>query len=423
MNFLKTRNIIIFLIIGYSIWYFSNSFTQWIFGLNQKNAAISILQSEKIQEAYTYLEKYYYGFHERTPEQREDAMIDALTKSLWDKHTAYFNPKDAKDFSESLAGDFEWIWAVIKEHQKWIQITKIIPDSPASKNGLLSGDIILTVDKTETKWMTAEDAVNIIRWPKWTSVRLKILSGDVEKEITIKRGKVVVPSVYAEMLTGSKIWYIEVSLFGERTSEEFTQSVDNLIKSGATSLVIDARNNGWWFLDSAVDVLSIFVEEWKTTVTTRGIRVQENMEYKTKKWKIQNTHIPVIMLVNNMSASATEIMAWALQDYDRALIIWEKTYGKWSVQEPFILSDGSMMKITVAKWFTPKNRGIDEKWIDPDITISFIDEDYKKIYDRQLEAAKTIILKTNFTKESISDTKKNINDISKVLMDTKIINQ
>jgi carboxyl-terminal processing protease len=126
------------------------------------------------------------------------------------------------------------------------------------------------------------------------------------------------------------------------------------------------------------------------------------------------------MIVNNMSASATEILAWALQDYDRALIIGEKTYGKGSVQEPFILEDGSMMKITIAKWFTPKDRGIDEKWIEPDIQIDLTDDDYKNIYDRQSEGAKVLMEYLIDTKKTLIEIKKDTTDVKKYLKDKKI---
>ncbi len=423
MSFLKIRTILLILILWYSIWYFSHNITRGFFGVVEYENTISILQSKKILEAYTYLEKYYYWFHERTETEREDAMIDALTQSLGDKHTSYFNPKDAQEFTESLSGDFEWIGAVIKEHPKGIQIMKVLNNSPADKNWLLKWDIILKIDQTETTGMLAEDAVDIIRGPKWTKVILSILSWSTEKIVTIQREKVIVPSVYSEMMTGTTIGYIEVGFFGEHTTDEFTDSVEKLIEDGAKSLIIDARNNGWWFLDSAVEIVSIFVEEWKLVVATRGIRAEENAEYKTIKRKIQEKNIPIIMLVNNMSASATEIVAWALQDYDRAIILWEKTYGKWSVQEPFILSDGSMMKVTIAKWFTPKDRGIDEKWIDPDVAIWLTDEDYKNIYDRQLEAAKALIVNDIFMWGSIEGVKKDQEKIKKILINNKIISE
>ncbi len=349
-------------------------------------------------------------------------MIDALTKSLWDKHTSYFNPKDAKEFSEALSGDFEWIGAVIQEHKKGIQIMKILTGSPASRSSLLKWDIITAIDSKDTSGMLASDAVELIRGPKWTTVTLAVLSADTKKEVKIQRDTVVVPSVDESFLTGTTIGTIELSYFGEHTTTEFVWALQRLIDAGATGIIIDGRNNGGWYLDSAVDILSTLLADNQLVVATRGIDPSENMDYKTKKRKIQNTTIPIIMLVNNMSASATEIVAGALQDYDRALIVWEKTYGKWSVQEPFALSDGSMMKITIAKWFTPKDRGIDEKWIEPDISIALTDDDYKNIYDRQSEGARVLIQYLIDTNKSLADIKKDTSSITEYLKEKKILN-
>lgn len=419
MNFSKTWIILLSLFVWYSIWYFSYNFTQGL--VLQPTTKVDIFQSTKIKEAYVYLEKYYYWFTKKTEEEREDALIDALTKSLWDKHTSYFNPKDAKEFTESLSGDFEWIGAVIKEHPKGIQIMKVLENSPAAKNGLLKGDVILKIDTKETLGMLADAAVEIIRWPKWTTVTLTVLSWSTEKEVQIKRDRVIVPSTYSEVLTGTTLGYIEIGFFWENTTNEVTKSLESLLWSGVTGIIIDARNNGWWFLDSAVEISSLILPEDQLVVATRGIRPSENTDYKTKKRKIHNTTIPIVMVVNNMSASATEIVAGALQDYDRAVIVGQKTYGKGSVQEPFILSDGSMMKITIAKWFTPKDRWIDEKWIEPDIDIELTDDDYKNIYDRQLEWAKVILQDLIQKKNKVSEYKKDKESIDKVLKENKII--
>lgn len=417
MNIKKPGILIIFLLIWYSLWYFSYTFSQTVTPIG---SSIPVFQSKKIQEAYTYLEKYYYWFNKRTEQEREDALIDALATSLWDKHTTYFNPKDAKEFSESLSWDFEWIGAVIKEHPKGIQIMKVLDNSPAKKNNLLKGDIILQIGDTKTAWMLADEAVEIIRGPKWTKIKLHILSWDTEKDVEIQRDRVVVPSINSEILSWTTIWYIEIGFFGENTTTEFINAFKSLEWSEATSIIIDGRNNGWWYLDSAVNVVSWLIPNNKLVVSTRWIRPSENMDYISKKQKFYDVKIPVVMIVNNMSASATEILAGALQDYDRAIIVWQKTYGKWSVQEPFVLSDGSMMKITIAKWFTPKDRGIDEKWIEPDILIELTDDDYKNVYDRQLEWAKIIL--QDFVKKNttVSEYKSDKDSIDVLLKENNI---
>jgi carboxyl-terminal processing protease len=406
------------LLIWCIIWY---SFHNFLSFPQSDIQQIGILQTQKIQEAYGYLEKKYYWFHERTQEQREDALIDALTKSLWDKHTSYFNTKEAKEFSQSLSGDFEGIGAIIQEHREGIQIMKTLKDSPASRNNLQKWDIIRTIDWVSTVGMTTENAVEHIRWPKWTTVSLWISSWWIEKNMQIQRDMVLIPSVDSLVLTWTTIWYIEIAFFGEHSKSEFSNALNKLVDMWVSSIIIDARNNWWWYLDAAVDILSFFLPTDMRVVSTRWIDPRENIVYKTQRLNIQNLDIPIIMLVNNASASATEIMAWALQDYDRALIIGEKTYGKWSVQEPFHLSDGSMLKITIAKWFTPKDRWIDEKWIEPDMVIKFIEDDYKNIYDRQLEWAKILMQYILKNKTSVLDIKKNSDTITTLLQKNNIL--
>lgn len=271
---------------------------------------------------------------------------------------------------------------------------KVLPGSPAEKNKLSQGDIITFVDGKSMHGMSADEAVTLIRWPKGTMVKLTILSkkeADKVIEVIIQRDTVNVPTVYSEILSGTTLGYLEVSMFWENTVDEFIKEFNQLTSSGATGIIIDARNNGWWFLDAAVDLCSLILPKNAVIVSTKGNNPIENMTLYTKDSSTENTRIPLVFLVNSMSASATEITAWALQEYHRALIIGEKTYGKWSVQTPFSLSDGSLLKLTTAKWYTPNGKSIDEKGIEPDVIISLTDDDYKNAYDRQLEGAKKLL--------------------------------
>lgn len=269
---------------------------------------------------------------------------------------------------------------------------KVLDNSPAQKAGLKWGDVISHVDGLTMVGVPTDEAVNKIRWPKGSSVRLSIIhTDDTKEEISIIRDTVIVPSVDSRMLTGS-IWYIEIALFGETTAKDVKNAVSSLLASGATAFVIDGRNNGGGYLESAVDILSLFFKEKTPVIITKGTNIVDNQLFLTHNEKIQvDQNIPVIMLINSMSASATEILAGAFQDYNRALILGETSYGKWSVQTPFYLSDGSLLKITTAKWFTPKDRSIDDKWIIPDIETHLKEVDYTEGYDRQLELATKIL--------------------------------
>lgn len=354
---------------------------------------MDVFSSKKIEQAKEIIKDEYYQFNQKTKEEIEDGMLQSIVESLGDKHSSYFNPKDAKEFSEVLRWGFEWIGAVIDDHMKGILIRKVFDTSPAKKAGLQDGDIIVKVGNDSMVGVPTEDAVKKIRWPKGSKVQVSYIRWD-EAPVTLEitRDTITIPSVQSTILSWSTIGYIEVVFFGENTTLEFTKELTNVTKSWATALILDFRDNGGGFLDTAVDILSHFFEEDVLVVRTRQNDPRLTEELKTQKIeKILDQKLPVVMLINNLSASATEIVAWAFQDYKRAILIWEKSYGKWSVQEPFLLEDGSILKITVGRWYTPNDQNIDKNGITPDITVPLFEADYQAKNDRQLNAAKDIL--------------------------------
>ncbi len=377
-------------------------FTNEIF-IKQKTSIISstgaIYEWEKSKEIYSFIEKYYYGFSSKDREKLEDSYLTSMAVSLGDKYTNYFNKKDSEKFIDSLNGDFQGIGAVIQSHRNGIQIMKVLSWSPAEISKLLNGDIITHVNKESMVGISASEAVDKIRWPKGSNVTLTILSvgSDKKRDVTLMRDTVIVPSIDSRILSGS-IGYIEIAMFSDTTSDDVKKAIISLSSSWASSFIIDGRNNGGWYLESSVDILSYFLTGKKVAVITKGTNITDNQKFFTHPERLLIWEkVPLVMLVNSMSASATEILAGALQDHKRALIVWENSYGKWSVQTPFPLSDGSLLKVTTAKWFTPNDRTIDEKWILPDVIIPLSDEDYKKIFDRQLEWAQKLLLKQQKT--------------------------
>lgn len=366
---------------------------------------ISAFESPKINIVKRTLAENYYHFSEKTQKEIEDGMIKGIVESLGDKHSSYFDPTEAREFTEVLKWDFEGIGAVIDTHMKGIIIRKILDTSPAQKAWLQEGDIITLVWTESVVWLGTDEAVKKIRGPKWSKVILTYLRWDYEKEETteVTRDVIMIPSVDGKILSWS-LGYIEVAYFGDHTEQEFQKTLENLISSWAVGLILDFRNNGGGYLNTAVDILSSLLPSGKVAVITR-----ENDPWKTEFLMTHSdvevrTNLPIVMLVNNLSASATEIVAGALQDYGRALLIWEKTYGKWSVQEPFILDDGSILKITIGKWYTPKNQNIDKDGIKPDIIIPLYDRDFEKKYDRQWEYAKEILTALITSGGNVSDT-------------------
>ena len=351
-----------------------------------KNLVLEELNLDKFNLVYKKLKKYYYDFPQVEKKDLEEAIIKWLVNWLDDPYTEYFNLKENEYFQESLTWDFEWIWAVLEKHDLWVKIVQIIDGSPAKEADIRPGDIVWEVNDENISWMSTEEVVSLIRWPEWKEVTLTIIRWDEFLEKTLKTRHIIIPSVEAKSFD-DEIGYIWLSTFWENTSEEFKKELQNF--KDKKWIIIDLRYNWGWYLDKAVDILSNFIEKWKTLVITKYRNESEEKMYSKNKWEIYNWKI--VVLVNEFSASASEILVWALRDYNKAIIVWQKTYGKWSVQTQENLSDGSMVKITIAKWFTPNDINIDKEWITPDVEVSFKDEDYENNYDRQLEEAKKVL--------------------------------
>lgn len=353
---------------------------------------IGVFSSPKAAKIYKLMEGRYYGFSDKLPKDIEDEFLRSMVMALWDEHSAYMDQKETSQFQESLLWDFEGIGAVIQEHPKGVRIVKVIDKSPAEKSGLRGGDIVVSVDGKDIAWLSTDEAVLLIRGPGGTRVNIWYLrDSETPLYVSVERDRVNIPSVSGEILTGTHIGYIEISTFGEYTTSEFYTAFNDLLSKWIKGLILDFRNNWWGYLDTAVDIASVFLPSDIPVVHIRenDPRLHEILYTRPRLWP--NIDIPVVVLVNEFSASASEIFAWALQDHERAIIIGEKTYGKWSVQEPFDLRDGTLLKLTVAKWFTPKDRWIDGKGIDPDITVKLLDQDYIDQYDRQKHAAEKVL--------------------------------
>lgn len=406
---------------------FLTSFLLWvIFSLQvDKILNYDLLKSNNLPSIYTddnnlNLSKFWSVYDIVRSEYFDSKIIDNnkllessiawLVNWLWDKHSSYFTAEENKDFSESLAWDFEWIWAIVEVHPMWVSIDMIIKWSPAKKYDLRSWDLIIKANDISLEWLSLIDAVNNIKWPAWTKVILEIIrqweENIIKKEVV--REKIKIPSVDYEKFDNNT-GYISINMFWDETSLEFEKAINEL--KDTDWLIIDLRDNWWGYLISAVEILSSLVEKWEVLVVTKYSNDKANEVYNSinegqiYKWKI-------VVLINENSASASEITAWALKEYQKAIIVWKKSYGKGSVQEPFELGDGSMVKLTVAKWFTPKWVNIDQDGIIPDIEISFKDEDYKNAYDRQKEEAKKI-LDTFINKKALNLTIDSYKEINK----------
>lgn len=314
-----------------------------------------------------------------------DAINGALS-SLDDPFTMFLPPEEAKRFNDDLAGNFEGIGAQIENKDGLLTVVAPLDSSPAALAGVKAKDIIFKIDDLETKDLSVDEAVSKIRGKKGTIVTLSIYREEVKDplEIKVSRDKIIIKSVKSE-LKADNIAYIKMNMFGSDTKDLMISAIEELLAKKPKGLVLDLRNNPGGFLDSAVDVTSLFTNE-------RGAIVKEEdkngqlVELKaTLPAKLVD--LPMVILVNGGSASASEILAGALQDFGRAKLVGEKTFGKGSVQEIEELKGGAAVRITVAKWLTPKGRQINKVGIAPDIEVALTDEDVKNDKDPQYERA------------------------------------
>lgn len=327
-----------------------------------------------------------------TKKQSEGAVAGSVA-ALGDPYTIYLDEKSNQELSNDLKGELSGIGIEVGQKNSKLTVIAPIDGTPAAKAGIRSGDYIAAIDGVDSRSLTVDEAVNKIRGEKGTKVKITIVRGSEQpKEIEITRELISVPSVSHEMKPGN-IGYIKIRRFGEDTSSSVRSAASNLKSQGAKAVVVDVRDNPGGYLQTSVEVASQFMSQ--------GVVVEERSKNtKDKALSAQSgglmTDIPVVLLVNGGSASASEILAGALKDNDRAKLVGEKTYGKGSVQEVVCLSGstlfssdckGAALKVTVAHWYTPDGVNISKEGIKPDVEVKLTNEDYNAGRDPQLEKA------------------------------------
>lgn len=343
-----------------------------------------------IWEIWGKLNEKYVG---DLPENKEMVygMAKGMTGALDDPYTVFFEPEKAKQFKEDLQGSFEGIGAEIGIKQDVLTIVSPIKDSPADKSGLKPGDKIVKINDQDTSGFGIEESVSKIRGEKGSTVKLTVFSenGGAPREVEIKRDVIDVKSVDFEM-KDDNIAYIRLAGFTEDTTKEFTDIAQKIKEKKAKGIILDVRNNPGGYLSTSVDVAGFFLPENSLVVKEDFGGKKMANEYRTHYKPIFESE-PVVVLANEGSASASEILAGALSDEKGIKVVGKKTFGKGSVQEFISLNDGSTVKITVAEWHTPKGRSINKEGIKPDVEVEISEEDIKNQKDTQLEKAIEII--------------------------------
>ena len=336
-------------------------------------------------EAWSFLNENYYG-EIPADSERVYGAIRGMVASFGDQNTGFIDPVRAAVMSENISGSFEGIGAAIRlDEAGRLVIADPFPDHPAFKAGLRPDDIILEVDGQPVENLSLYESVLLIRGPAGTEVVLTIFrEGELKPfDVAIVREKIEIEVIQTELLE-EEIGYIRLTQFTNGASGKIIEEAEALREQGATSFILDLRSNPGGLLSEAVAVSSLFIDQG--TVVIEKLQDEEKL-FDAKHGLHFDTDTPLVILVNGGSASASEIVAGAIQDVGRGTIIGEQTFGKGSVQIPHALSDGSELRVTIAEWLTPARRQIHGEGIAPDIVVEMTLEDFEQERDPQLEEA------------------------------------
>ncbi len=318
--------------------------------------------------------------------------IRGMMEAVGDPHTSYMDPQEYTDATTQLAGEYEGIGAWVDTSGDYLTIVTPMKGSPAEKAGLQPGDQIIAIDGEDMTGITPEAARQKVLGPAGTTVVLTVLREGQEEplEFSVTRARITVPSVESEMLP-EDIAYIRLNTFGETTSDELRTQLKDLLEQNPRGIILDLRNNGGGYLITAVDVASQFISQGVVLYEQYGDGTRD--EYKARRGGLA-TDIPLVVLVNEGTASASEIVAGAIQDYDRGVLVGVVTYGKGSVQNWIPLENDGAVRITIARWLTPEGRAIDKQGLTPDFIVEMTADDYENDRDPQLDKAIEILLQT-----------------------------
>jgi carboxyl-terminal processing protease len=303
--------------------------------------------------------------------------IQGLLDSTGDKYATYFDKTHFEFFNEQSAGEFGGIGVTIGEKDGTAYVVSVMSGTPADEAGMKKGDVFVSIDGVKQDRWDSDEVVKRVRGQEGATVKLQMQRGDQLKSFTLKRAKINLPNIASQMI-GKDVGYIRLYSFNQKSTDDIRTAIKDLESKGAKGFVFDVRDNPGGLLDQAVDVASLFIPSGVI------VRVEERDKPQEKHYATGRvaTDVPVVMLVNGDSASASEIVAGAMQDYARSELVGEKTFGKGSVQTVEQLSSGGGVKFTIAHYLTPKSRTIDGVGVTPDTVVKM---DAKNEYDAEFQ--------------------------------------
>jgi carboxyl-terminal processing protease len=315
------------------------------------------------------------------------AAMKGMLSSL-DPHSQFMDPNDFRDMQEDTRSRFNGLGIEVSMKNGLPTVVTAMEDTPAAKAGILSGDQILRINGISTERMDLQDAINVLRGPAGAKVSMTLLRPSTKeiKEYTLQRAEIKVQSVKGDRLLASeltgpfRIGYVRLIQFNEPTAEELSKALDNLQKQGMQALILDLRNNPGGLLNSAVDVCGQFLPPNTKVVSTQGRVPSQQHDYSTSAVSKPRPNFPMVLLINEGSASGAEIVAGALKDLHRAVLVGETTFGKGSVQNVLQLPDGSAVRFTTAKYYTPSRQVIQGNGVTPNIRVGMTAEQERALY-------------------------------------------
>jgi carboxyl-terminal processing protease len=380
----KAKNIAILLVVAIGAFY-AGSLAEFQFGAFAPDWAKSLLfytppksnvDYRTLDDVFTTIQQHYVKPNANGVKLTEGAAA-GMVNALGDQFSRYMTPDEYRANQSFLSGQFAGIGATVQQKTDQIVLVSILPGTPAEKAGLKAGDVVTAVDGQSTKGWTADDAVNHIRGKAGTTVKLQVSRNGQTLTVDLTRENINVPSV-ATHVFDNRVLYIRIFEFGGRTAAEFDQALKDNLKGSVNTIALDLRDNPGGYVDAANDVISEFVSQGTSTIlVSRGGK--EDVKNVTGTGRAFDNRL--VVLLNENSASASEITAGAIKDHGRAKLVGVKSFGKGSVQEDFPLRDGDL-HLTIAIWLTPNRHSIDKTGITPDATIALASAQDEYAVDR-----------------------------------------
>jgi carboxyl-terminal processing protease len=362
-----------------------------VYGIDNMESDVSgRVDFNSFWKAWNIINEKYVPTHSTTTasdQTRVYGAIAGMTASLGDPYTVFFPPVESKGFAEQISGSFEGVGMEIDIKDGILTVISPIKGSPAIKAGIKAGDKILAIDKKSTEKLSTDQAVKLIKGKKGTAVTLTILRKDRKDpfEISVVRNTIEIPTIDTEVK--GDVFVLHMYNFSAISSNLFRNALRTFVESGKSKLILDLRGNPGGYLESAVDMASWFLPSGKLIVKEIAKNSKDDQEYRSRGYNIFNDNLKMAILIDGGSASASEILAGALHEQGRAILVGTRSYGKGSVQELVPITSDTSLKVTIAKWYTPDGHSISDGGLTPNVEVKFDQEKFLKGEDNQVSRA------------------------------------